>query len=79
MSVAELSEALYGDPDHAVAVRAELSRLRRVLGSILDSRPYRPADTVRLTLALGADSLDCEFACRATSPAVQALTRSVPE
>ncbi|WP_228002600.1 GAF domain-containing protein [Nocardia australiensis] len=75
MSVTELSNAVYGDPDHAVAVRAEVSRLRRVLGSVLDSRPYRFTESARLTLQLGADRLaDCDFVRRATSPALRALT-----
>ena len=40
-SAAELSEDLFGDPEHAVTVRAEMSRLRRHLGNMLDQRPYR--------------------------------------
>ena len=56
---AAISRALYDDADHLVTVRAELSRLRRVLGGLLAARPYRiapgvevvppsPDDTVRL-------------------------------
>ncbi|MVU81762.1 GAF domain-containing protein [Nocardia sp. ET3-3] len=74
MSVTELSEALYGDADHAVTVRAEVSRLRRVLGSLIDNRPYRILDTVELTVTLGAERFaDCEFVRSAASPAVRAL------
>ncbi len=75
MTVAELSHALYGDPDHAVAVRAELSRLRRVLGSIIESRPYRLEASVHLTLTLGdIDRLaDCAFVRGSTSPGIRAL------
>ncbi|WP_280232252.1 GAF domain-containing protein [Nocardia cyriacigeorgica] len=75
LTVAELSRAIYGDPDHAVAVRAELSRLRRVLGSIIESRPYRLEPSVRLSVRLGdTDRLaDCAFVRTSTAPGVRAL------
>lgn len=38
-----LSSLLYGEPGHAVAVRAELHRLRDILGVALVTRPYRLA------------------------------------
>jgi hypothetical protein len=41
-----LSAAVFGDDRHAVAVRAEVSRLRRRLGGILLSRPYRIAPNI---------------------------------
>ncbi len=41
-----LSTAVYGDDHHAVAVRAEVSRLRRRLGGILLARPYRIAPNI---------------------------------
>ncbi len=64
MTVTALSEALYGDPDHAVAVRAELSRLRRVVGSVVENRPYRLAPAVEMTVSFGAgpDAVDGAFA-----------------
>ncbi|WP_433507977.1 GAF domain-containing protein [Pseudonocardia halophobica] len=43
-----LSAALYGDRDHLVTVRAEMSRLRRGLGGLLLARPYRIADEVEV-------------------------------
>jgi hypothetical protein len=46
----DLSVALFGDGEHVVAVRAEVSRLRRTLGAIVDSSPYRIADGVQLTV-----------------------------
>ncbi|MFF0816056.1 GAF domain-containing protein [Rhodococcus sp. NPDC003318] len=75
LSVTDLSSGIYGDPDHAVAVRAEISRLRRVLGSVVDGRPYRLADSVQLSLTLGdAERLaDCAFVRQSASPAVRAL------
>lgn len=41
-----LSEAMFGDRSHAVTVRAEVSRLRRTLGGLLLTRPYRIAPNV---------------------------------
>jgi len=47
-SAKALAVALYGDATHAVTVRAELSRLRRRLGSfLLGSRPYRLDPAIR--------------------------------
>ena len=45
-----LSVALYGDRDHLVTVRAEMSRLRRTLGGLLLARPYRIAPEVEVVL-----------------------------
>ena len=47
-----LSEAMFGDRHHDVTVRAEMSRLRRKLGGLLLTRPYRIAPNV---LCDGAD------------------------
>jgi hypothetical protein len=49
-SAAELSGDLFGEPDHAVTVRAEMSRLRRHLGGVLLQRPYRFAEWVEVRL-----------------------------
>jgi hypothetical protein len=38
---AELALALYGPGDHEVALRAEISRLRRQLGGLIATHPYR--------------------------------------
>ncbi|HEY2058228.1 MAG TPA: transcriptional regulator [Amycolatopsis sp.] len=53
LSAEALSRALHGDAEHLVTVRAEVSRLRRLLGGIVDSRPYRLAEDVRLTVHPG--------------------------
>lgn len=50
LTAASLSTRLYGDADHAVTVRAEVSRLRRTLGSAIVGNPYRLADGVTLLL-----------------------------
>lgn len=53
-----LALQLYGDRDvHPVTLRAELSRLRHLLGPLLLSRPYRLAGTVDTDAALVAASL----------------------
>ncbi|MFJ6571111.1 GAF domain-containing protein [Streptomyces sp. NPDC091292] len=40
-SAAELAGDLFGDPGRRVTVRAELSRIRRYLGGLIEHRPYR--------------------------------------
>jgi hypothetical protein len=50
MTAAQLSTALFGDDEHCVTARAEVSRLRRVLGGLVSTNPYRLADGVTLTL-----------------------------
>ena len=50
MDAAALSAALYGDREHLVTVRAEMSRLRRSLGGLLLARPYRLAPHVDVVL-----------------------------
>jgi hypothetical protein len=46
ISASQLSRKLYGDADHLVTVRAEVSRLRRSIGALLATRPYRWAEGV---------------------------------
>lgn len=50
MSAAELSRRVHGDTQHVVAIRAEVSRLRRTLGGIVESQPYRISPSVELTV-----------------------------
>ncbi|CCK26599.1 regulatory protein [Streptomyces davaonensis JCM 4913] len=40
-SAAELAEDMFGDAGRTVTVRAEMSRVRRYLGGLLEHRPYR--------------------------------------
>ncbi|MFB9377292.1 GAF domain-containing protein [Kineococcus gynurae] len=49
-SAADLARRVYDDPARTVTVRAELSRLRRVLGPVLEHRPYRLAAGVRVVV-----------------------------
>ena len=51
-TAAELADDLFADPSRVVTVRAEMSRLRRTLGSLLEAQPYRIAPTVRATVLL---------------------------
>lgn len=54
-SAAELAEDLFADATRVVTVRAEMSRLRRVLGPLLRPRPYRIDDVVTTSLTLPQD------------------------
>ncbi len=45
-SASALADDLFGDPTRTVTVRAEMSRLRKVLGTVLSHRPYRIAHDV---------------------------------
>lgn len=51
LTAAALSRAMYGGEDHLVTVRAEMSRLRRIVGEFISSNPYRLAPGVRLTVS----------------------------
>ncbi|MGW7681644.1 GAF domain-containing protein [Kribbella sp. NPDC054772] len=48
LTAAELSTRLYGDSQHEVTIRAEISRLRRVAGALVSTHPYRIANGVDL-------------------------------
>ena len=48
LSAAQLSTALFGDAEHLVTARAEVSRLRRVVGAMVLTTPYRLAPDVTL-------------------------------
>ncbi|MFD9701344.1 transcriptional regulator [Lentzea sp. NPDC059081] len=50
LSAEALSAALYGDAEHVVTVRAEVSRLRRLLGALVETRPYRLSSDVRMNI-----------------------------
>jgi len=75
LNAEQLSRGLYGDADHVVTARAEVSRLRRAFGAIVDTQPYRVASGVHMTLALGpTDTLaECAFIRSSHSPGVRAL------
>lgn len=54
-SAAQLAEDLFGDHDREVTVRAEMSRLRRHLGRVVQSRPYRFSEGLRVSVRNPAD------------------------
>lgn len=54
-SAAQLANDLFADPTRTVTVRAEMSRLRRTLGPLLEHQPYRIAAGVAPRLLLPSD------------------------
>lgn len=50
ITAAGLGRALFGDEGHEVTARAEVSRLRRVVGALVESSPYRLSEGVELQL-----------------------------
>ena len=51
-TAAQLADDLFADPTRVVTVRAEVSRLRRTLGPLLETQPYRISAAVHTTLLL---------------------------
>ncbi|GAC57827.1 hypothetical protein GOHSU_25_00620 [Gordonia hirsuta DSM 44140 = NBRC 16056] len=49
LSAAQLSLAVFGNADQRIAVRSEMSRLRKHLGGLLAANPYRFTDGVVVT------------------------------
>ncbi len=72
-SAAELARDLFGDDSRTVTVRAELSRLRRHLASVLAHRPYRFADGVEVELRL--PPRPAQLLPQSSAPAVAAARR----
>ncbi|MBC7632903.1 helix-turn-helix domain-containing protein [Aeromicrobium sp.] len=54
-TAAELADDLFGDHTRTVTVRAEVSRLRRVLGSAIVPRPYRILSGITVEIVAPAD------------------------
>ena len=67
-SAADLADEVFGDPGRTVTVRAEMSRIRRFLGELLDHRPYRFSDDTEVTVLLPDDPRD--LLPHSTAPAV---------
>ncbi|QRP45624.1 helix-turn-helix domain-containing protein [Amycolatopsis sp. FDAARGOS 1241] len=49
-SASQLAAVLFGDATRTVTVRAEVSRLRRIVGGIVVGRPYRFADNLEVVV-----------------------------
>ncbi|GGX82445.1 GAF domain-containing protein [Streptomyces anandii] len=54
-SAAALAGEVFGDPARRVTVRAEMSRVRRYLGALLEHRPYRFAENADVDVVLPDD------------------------
>ncbi|QYJ05237.1 GAF domain-containing protein [Nocardioides panacisoli] len=54
-TAADLSRSLFGDGDHEVSVRAEISRMRRTLGALVATNPYRIRDGVEVSVVTSAE------------------------
>ncbi|MGW2521703.1 GAF domain-containing protein [Streptomyces sp. NPDC001617] len=67
-SAAGLAEDVFGDPARTVTVRAEMSRVRRYLGGLLEHRPYRFGEESDVEVLLPADPR--ELLPHSTAPAV---------
>jgi len=52
LTVRELALQMYGNVEHESTVRAEVARLRSLVGDVLRSRPYRFDGSVRIDLAV---------------------------
>jgi hypothetical protein len=70
-SAAELAADLFGDPTRTVTVRAEVSRLRRAVGPLLEHRPYRLAGDLEVEVHLPRPA--CRLLPASTAPVVEAL------
>ncbi|RNL81961.1 helix-turn-helix domain-containing protein [Halostreptopolyspora alba] len=55
-SAAQLAEDLFGTNDREVTVRAEMSRLRRNLGRVMQSRPYRFSEALHVSVRGPSDT-----------------------
>lgn len=57
-SAAGLAGDMFGDPSRTVTVRAEMSRVRRYLGALLEHRPYRFCEDVDVEVLLPDEPRD---------------------
>jgi hypothetical protein len=67
-SAAGLAEDVFADPARRVTVRAELSRIRRYLGGLLEHRPYRFSEAAEVSVLFPDDPRD--LLPHSTAPAV---------
>ncbi|WP_405620769.1 GAF domain-containing protein [Streptomyces sp. NBC_00076] len=75
-SAAGLAEDMFGDPARTVTVRAEMSRVRRYLGGLLEHRPYRFGEDAEVEVLLPADPRD--LLPHSTAPAVVTARATEP-
>ncbi|WP_017597714.1 helix-turn-helix domain-containing protein [Nocardiopsis lucentensis] len=75
-TAAQLSEDVFGAAGNVVTVRAELSRLRRHLGGIVESRPYRFSEEVQVRVGWPSERVD--LLPGSLAPGVRALRLADP-
>ncbi|MFJ9737764.1 GAF domain-containing protein [Streptomyces sp. NPDC101166] len=75
-SAADLAEDVFGDRGRTVTVRAEMSRVRRYLGALLEHRPYRFGDEVEVDVLLPDDPV--RLLPHSTAPAVAGARTADP-
>jgi hypothetical protein len=68
-TAAELAVDVFGDPARTVTVRAEMSRIRRYLSSLLEHRPYRFREETDVRLLLPDHTAD--LLPHSTAPAIR--------
>ncbi|MFH8801418.1 GAF domain-containing protein [Streptomyces sp. NPDC017936] len=76
-SAAGLAADVFGDPGRTVTVRAEMSRVRRYLGELLEHRPYRFREDVEVEVLLPDDPKDLLPHSAAPAVAGARMTESV--
>ncbi|MGW2045758.1 GAF domain-containing protein [Streptomyces sp. NPDC001858] len=75
-SAAGLAEDVFGDSGRTVTVRAEMSRVRRYLGGLLEHRPYRFCEDAEVEVLVPADPKG--LLPHSTAPAVARNRMSAP-
>jgi hypothetical protein len=75
-TASDLSRELFGQASHTVSVRAEVSRLRREIGSLIETQPYRFPDWLEITCDLPLEMSD--LLPQSTSAAIRALRLGGP-
>lgn len=75
LSEQELASALYGNPIKGVTIRAEISRLHKLLGPIIKTRPYRIAAEVHADFLEAGDDRSGELLPGSTAPGVLAAAQ----
>jgi hypothetical protein len=74
---AALAEDLFGDPSRRVTVRAEMSRIRRYCGELLQHRPYRFREDAEVEMLLPDDPRD--LLPFSTAPAIARGRAAAPD
>ncbi|WP_067965878.1 helix-turn-helix domain-containing protein [Nocardiopsis trehalosi] len=75
-TAAQLAQDLFGDQGRVGTVRAEMSRLRRHLGGVVESRPYRFAEGLSVSVRTPADPVP--LIRTSTAPAIRRPAAPTP-